>query len=138
MANPQKGEVGFDVAGKSYVFKLGTYAQALLERRVKMPWPKFFARPEDQWGVDDTLAVFWAGLHRKHKLSEEQVADLLDDLGVDCTKEILTDAFRLAMPEETGKADGDPQKPDSPQSWAGPASSTDGATPEEPKPNSGG
>lgn len=108
MANPQKGEVGFEAGGKAYVFKLGTYAQAVLERRVKMPWPKFFARPEDQWGVDDTLSVFWAGLHRQHKLSEEQVADLLDDLGGERVKEILAEAFKLANPE-AGKADGDPQ-----------------------------
>lgn len=71
MANPQKGEVGFKVGSKSYVFKLGTYAQAVLERRVNMPAPKFFGRPQDQWGVGDTLLVFWAGLYRRHELSEE-------------------------------------------------------------------
>lgn len=108
MANPQKGEVGFESGGKAYVFKLGTYAQALLERRVKMPWPKWFARPKDDWGVDDTVSIFWAGLYRKHELPEDQVADLLDELGNDRAQEILVEAFRLANPE-AGKTGGDPQ-----------------------------
>jgi hypothetical protein len=107
-ANPQKGEVGFEVGGKSYVFKLGTYAQAILERRVKMPWPKFFSRPEDQWGVDDTLTVFWAGLSRRHDLTTEDVADLIDELGADRVREVLAEAFKLANPE-AGKSGGDPQ-----------------------------
>lgn len=109
MANPHKGEVGFEVDGKEYVFKLGTYAQAVLERRVKMPWPKFFSRKEDEWGVEDTLSVFWAGLQRQHKLNEEQVADLIDDLGEQRVKEVLAEAFKLANPE-AGKSAGDPPK----------------------------
>jgi hypothetical protein len=108
MANPQKGEVGFEVGAASYVFKLGTYAQAVLERRVKMPGPKFFKRPADEWGVDDTLSVFWAGLYRQHKLTEEQAADLIDELGATRVQEILFEALKLANPE-AGKANGDPQ-----------------------------
>lgn len=96
MANPHKGEVSFEAGGKRYVFKIGTYAQAILERRVKTTWPKFISRPQEEWGVDDTLAMFWAGLHRQHKLSEEQVADLIDEIGIDKLGEIMAEAVRLS------------------------------------------
>lgn len=104
MANPLKGEVGFDVGGKEYVFKLGTYAQVLLERRTKQPANKFFARKPDEWGVDDMLSVFYAGLNRQHKLTEEQVADLMDELGPERIAAILQEAVDLAKPKESGNA----------------------------------
>lgn len=97
MANPQKGEVGFEVGGKSYILKLGTYAQAALERRVKMPFQKFITRGNDEFGVDDTLALVWAGLFRQHHLTEEQVADIIDDLGDERLTEILAEAVRVAL-----------------------------------------
>lgn len=105
MANPQKGEVAFESNGKQYVFKLGTYAQAMLERRIKMPFTKFMTKQADEWGVDDALAMFWAGLYRQHKLTEEQAGDLMDDIGAERFKDIMLEALKLAQPEqETGEA----------------------------------
>ena len=102
MANPHKGEVAFEANGKQYVFKLGTYAQAMLERRVKTTFGKFVARKEDDWGVDDALVMFWAGLYRQHKLTEEQAGDLLDEIGSDRLSEILTEALKISQPDEVG------------------------------------
>jgi len=107
MANPHQGEVPFEAGGKHYVFKIGTYAQSVLERRVKMTFSKFVARKPDEWGVDDALAMFWAGLYRQHKLTEEQAADLMDEIGADRFSAILAEAIKLSQPDqaEGGKSD---------------------------------
>lgn len=109
MANPQKGEVAFEANGKQYVFKLGTYAQAMLERRVKTTFGKFVAKPVDDWGVDDALVMFWAGLYRQHKLTEEQASDLLDEIGPDRLSVLITEAIKLSQPDkEEGIAEDPP------------------------------
>jgi hypothetical protein len=108
VANPHIGEVGFEAGGQSYTFKLGTYAQAVLERRTKLPAGKFFARPQEDWGVDDMLSVMYAGLYQRHKLTEEQVADIIDDIGMVKVAEILGEAIKSANPEE-GSSAADPQ-----------------------------
>ncbi len=109
MANPHKGEVGFEAGGKNYVFRLGTYAQALLERRTKTTAAKFFNRPVDAWGVDDLLSVFYCGLYRQHKMTEEDVADLMDDVGTDRLQEIIIEAIQLANPEADKTASRPPE-----------------------------
>ena len=82
MANPLKGEVEFEAEGKRYTFVLGTYAQAHLQRRTGVPTFKFFGRKPEEWGADDMLALFHAGLVRHHKdLTEESAADLMDVIG---------------------------------------------------------
>lgn len=103
MANPVKGEVGFDHAGKSYTFKLGTYALAVLQRKTGVPTMKFFQREEGEWGVSDILSVFHAALHRDHKMSEEEVADLIDDLGEAKITEIFNEGLKLAFGVDRGK-----------------------------------
>lgn len=108
MGNPNVGEVSFEASGKVYLFKLGTYAQAVLERRTKQPASKFFQRKEDEWGVDDVLSVFYAGLFQKQKLTEEQVADLIDDLGIARVSEIIGEALTAAKPVQKPEASGAP------------------------------
>ena len=108
MGNPVMGEVGFTVDDKTYTFKLGTYAQAVLERKTKVTTQKFFARPEDAWGADDLLLVFYAGLHQRHKLTEEQVGDLIDKIGAMRASEIMLEAVTLANRGD-GQAAANPQ-----------------------------
>ncbi len=100
MANPYQGEVSFDADGESYKFKLGTYALAVLERKVKMPSGKFFRRADDEWGADDLLQVFYAGLYRQHKLTEEAVGDLIDKIGAERASEIMLEAIGVANAKE--------------------------------------
>lgn len=109
MSNPHTGEIGFESGGKSYVLKLGTYAQAVLERRTKVPMSKFFKRKDEEWGVDDILSVLYAGLYRQHKLTEEQVADIIDDLGMERVGVLIADAVKAAYPE-AGSAAADPPR----------------------------
>lgn len=109
MANPLQGEVAFEVKGATYTFKLGTYALAVLERRTKMPSGKFFKRPDDEWGADDLLQVFYAGLYRQHKLTEEAVADLIDEIGSERASAIMLEAIGIANPAEVAAGKEDPQ-----------------------------
>jgi hypothetical protein len=108
VGNPHIGEVSFEAGGQSYTFKFGTYAQAVLERRTKQPAGKFFARAQEDWGVDDMLSVMYAGLYQRHMLTEEQVADIIDDIGMVKVAEVLGEAIKIANPE-AGSSAADPQ-----------------------------
>ena len=93
MANPHKGEIAFLAGGVEYTFRLGTYAMVILERRTKMPVQKFLERPKMDWGAEDMLSLFYAGLYQHHKLSDEQVADIMDDLGADGLGNLIVEAM---------------------------------------------
>jgi len=114
MANPIRGEVPIDIDGKRYTFVLGTYGLAALERRMRQPWVKIFKRASDgDWGIDDLLAVFHAGLLKHHRdLTEEQVAELIDAAGLGNVTRAITEAVELMQPEASagGAAGENPQK----------------------------
>lgn len=110
MANPVKGEVAFKAGNKDYTFVFGTYAQAALQRRTGIATGKFFNRQIEDWGVDDALAVFHAGLLRHHKISEEEAADLMDELGMEKANGIIGEGLSLAF-KSNGKGDDRPTKP---------------------------
>jgi tail tube GTA-gp10-like protein len=101
MANPVKGEVPLEVGGQRYTFVLGTYGLAALERRMKMPWPRLIERArEGQWGLDDLLALAHSALLRHHRqITEEQVADLMDEVGPERISEVIAEALKLMQPE---------------------------------------
>ena len=97
MTNPVKGEVTFESGGKSYTFKLGVNAQVMLEQRVKMPLSKFFKQDKlADLGIADLRMIFWAGLYRQHQLTEEDVGDIIDDIGPEKVSEIFVQAFDSA------------------------------------------
>jgi hypothetical protein len=109
--NPMKGEVSFEAGGKTYVFKLGTHAQVLLEKRAGMSWQKFWARPGEDFSTEDGVIVMWAGLNRKHDLSEDQVADLIDVIGEARVAEIVKEAILAASPKNAEAAKGSARPP---------------------------
>lgn len=110
MGNPHQGEVTFEANGKNYTFKLGTYALAVLERTTQMPYGKFFKREESDWGADDILRVFYAGLFRQHKLTEEEVGDLIDIIGSERASEIILEAIGVSNPKEVATGTAHPQR----------------------------
>jgi hypothetical protein len=112
MTNPIKGEVAFEAGGKQFTFVLGTYAQAALQRRTGVPTFKFFRRKLEDWGADDFLALFHAGLLKHHRgITEEEAADLMDDLGNAKVQAIFSEAMALAFPQaEAAKGEDRPQK----------------------------
>lgn len=99
MANPIKGEVSFEAGGKHYKFVLGTYALAALQRRTGVSTAKFFARKQDDWGMDDILAIFHSGLLKHHEMSEREASDLIDELGQDEVGKLIVEAVQVAFPE---------------------------------------
>jgi hypothetical protein len=111
MANPMKGEVAFEFQGATFKFVLGTYALAYLQRRSGKSTVKFFSRSAGDWGIDDVLAVFHAGLLRHHELSEKQAADLIDELGQAKVGELIAEAVKLAFPSAEGASKGTARPP---------------------------
>jgi hypothetical protein len=129
MANPVKGEVPLEVDGRRYTFVLGTYALAALERRMKMPWPRIFKRASDgEWGIDEVLAIVHCGLLRHHKqMTEEQVADLIDTVGLDRINNVLGEAIKLMQPEgNSASSEPIPENPTKPGNGHGMSSSPTG------------
>lgn len=107
MTNPVKGEVTFESGGETYTFKLGTNAQVMLEQKIKMPLSKFLNQDRiEDLGISDLRMIFWAGLFRKHQLTEEAVGDIIDDIGPERVSEIFLEAFDSAKVKSNG-ADGE-------------------------------
>jgi len=100
LTNPVKGEVAFEAAGKSYKFVLGSYGLAALERRQNKSISKIFDRKDGDFGVDDILAIFHAGLLRHHGLSEVEASDVLDAIGHAEAGRVVSEAVSLAFPQE--------------------------------------
>ena len=97
MSNPVKGEVNFECGGKTYTFKLGTNAQVMLEQKVKMPMSKFLKQDRiEDLGIVDLRSIFWAGLFRQHQLTEEEVGDIIDNIGPEKVADIFLEAFESA------------------------------------------
>lgn len=111
MTNPVKGEVTFESGGKTYTFKLGTNAQVMLEKKVGMPLSKFLKQDRiEELGTEDIRSIFWAGLFRKHQLGEDEVGDIIDDIGPEKVGEIFLEAFESAR-VKNGEVVENPQKP---------------------------
>ena len=111
MANPQKGEIEFQIGGKAYTYLLGTYALAKLEQRMGKPWPAIMRDVEkDGPSAELTLALFHCGLLLHHEpLTEKQASLLLDELRMP----VFWDEFGKAGPRIFGTPDAtaDPTPP---------------------------
>lgn len=105
MSNSVKGEVYFEARGETFTFKLGTNAQALIESKTKKTWGAFIKEKFEDLGAADARLIFWAGLFRQHQMTEDEVGDLMDDLGPARVAEIFLEAFTAAA----AKSDGGPE-----------------------------
>ena len=108
MSNEHRGEVTFDAAGKTWTLKLGTFAQAAIEAKTKQSIFKFFNRAQDSWGVADMLLVFHAGLLRAHQITEDEAADLIDEIGIAQTGEFIAEALKYSFGEVAENGAGNP------------------------------
>jgi hypothetical protein len=115
MANPIKGEVPLEINGQRYIFVLGTYGLASLERRMKTSFVKVFERAQrGEWGIDDVLAVLHAGLLRHHpRMTEQEVADLIDTAGMEYISEMIAEGLKAMQPVSNGGqgAENPPKEP---------------------------
>ena len=68
---------------------------------------------KENFGASDLRLIFWAGLYQKHRLSEEEVGDMIDAMGAQKVSEIFWQAVNSAaskMPKGNG-VDADPPQP---------------------------
>jgi hypothetical protein len=96
MSNPVKGEVYFEARGQTFTFKLGTNAQALIEHKTGQTWGKFIKERFEDLGAGDARLIFWAGLFRQHQMTEDEVGDLMDEVGPSEVAKIFLEAFTAA------------------------------------------
>lgn len=104
MTNPVKGEVSFEARGQTFTFKFGTNAQILIETKTGMTMTRFLNERFENLGAADVRLIFWAGLFRQHQLTEDEVGDLIDEVGPTRVAEIFTEAFDAAKKQD-GDAD---------------------------------
>jgi hypothetical protein len=112
MANPLKGEVGFEVEGVEYTLCLNFGAMATVEGISGRPFPEFaegLSNPKTL-RIVDLILLFWAGLQKHHShIDKDRAGELMHDLG---TMDVAIDLIVKAMTR--GKQDapsGRPQKP---------------------------
>jgi len=99
MANPIKGEVAFEHDGKKYLFVLGFLAMAQLERKTGKTVQEI---SQSLGGVKVLVDVFQAGMLRHHgTMTEAELTDLMDSMGMDKINEVLGEAIQL-MSEKVG------------------------------------
>ena len=106
MSNPQKGEIDFEIGGKTYTYLLGTYGLAKLEQRQGKPWPTILKEAVNEgWGVDMALACFHCGLLLHHdEINEKQASVLLDELTVEVFTKKFVEAVQMQFPSAESTA----------------------------------
>jgi hypothetical protein len=109
MTNPVKGEVTFEARGQTFTYKLGTNAQIMIETKVGMSIAQFFAERSETFSAADVRTIFHAGLYRQHKMTEEDVGDLIDELGAERVAQIFVEAAAAAFSKKTNGAADDPR-----------------------------
>lgn len=141
MANPHLGEVKFKAGEDEYTLSFSANALCELSVVLDLELDKLIELFASGKVTLPTLrTIFWQGLCDHHDgITLDDTKKILKRIrGVEMG-ELVGRAFTLAMPQpENDGSSASPPKPDGPQVGTGPASSTDGATPEEASPNSGG
>ena len=105
MTNSVKGEIQFESGGKTYTFKLGMNAQAVIEERTGMTMAKFFKEDRlEDLGAREVRLIFWAALHRQHpEMTEETAGDIIDEIGADEVAELLVRGVKAASGQDVQK-----------------------------------
>lgn len=101
MANPHRGEVGFEVDGKSWVLKLGTTAMCEIETLTGKTITEVGRLLADEQTASMTLmrAVFWGGLQDRHEgITIRDASVLMDAVGMERVGSLIGQAFEAAFP----------------------------------------
>lgn len=113
MANPQRGELEFQIGGKAFTFFFGTYALAKLEQRMGKGFAAIAAEVQANGApsVELTLAIFHAGLLFHHEpITEKEASLLLDELRMP----VFWEHFSKAKTGVFADADDDSARPTTP------------------------
>ena len=82
----------FTINEQTYTLRFTFNAIVELEENLKMPITKLVS--EDNFGIKEMRAILWAGLRSRHKLSLEEVGNLIDDYD-GTLEELLSKAIEL-------------------------------------------
>lgn len=115
MINPHKGDVSFDVAGKSYMLRYSHSALIALENKLDKSLMSVIAEMSDadKLRIGTVVAILWAGLQKHHpKMTYDDAAALLDDVdgGVSTMIEVIGNSFQKAFNAPGTKGTNPPQK----------------------------
>jgi hypothetical protein len=104
MANKAKGEVGFEVDGKSYTLVFSINALCELENQLGGDVANIAAAGFGGIKRYSTLrATFWAGLTDHHpNMTLQAVGKIINALGIQKADELAGEAFKLAFPPANG------------------------------------
>ncbi|WP_430261918.1 hypothetical protein [Neorhizobium sp. DAR64862/K0K3] len=103
MANKERGEVGFEAAGKPWTMKIGTGAMCEIEAETGKSISEVGQALNSEKTASLTLmrAVFWGALQQHHDaVTIRACNDLIDELGVQRVGELIGEAFQLAFPQK--------------------------------------
>lgn len=106
MANPVKGEVAFEAAGRPYTLSFSVNALCELEEALGLS----VARISEVMGDDNSVslrnvrALVWAGLRDHHpEVTQVEAGRLIDAVGIAEAVGLVGRAFMLAFPQEDAR-----------------------------------
>lgn len=138
MTNPHKGEVSFKAGDREYVLSFSANALVETEEALGLDLDEIIEKfATSKIKLAQMRVMFWQALRDHHEeITLDDTKKILKQLAPAEMGQLLGKAFALAMPKSDDAPS--PPEPGEPASGTGPASSTPGATSEEPKPSSGG
>lgn len=105
MANAIKGELDFEHGEASYKLRYGVNPLCELETLLKQPVTEAIGVMRGGGNLTVTRALFWAGLLENHGLTLTETGNLMTDVGIGRTADLVLDGIRLAFPKtEDAKA----------------------------------
>ena len=113
MANPVRGEVGFEADGTPYTLMFSTNALCALEDALGMSVTDIGAQMSGSVRLKTLRSLFWAGLQDHHAgVSEAEAGRIIDQVGAAEAGELIGRAFAAAFPQaEEAKAGSRPRTP---------------------------
>lgn len=108
MANPSKGEVGFDANGISYTLVLDFNAICELEDAFDVPASQIGEVIGEK--LSSLRTVFRVALSRHHDVTDLEAGEILTSIGAEKAGSLIASAFALSFPEAKAKAGQAPGK----------------------------
>lgn len=109
MANPMKGEVAFTAGDDTYTLVYSINALVTLEDKLQIATSQIGELLGERMSMTSLRTLFWAGLIDRHDCSEQEAGNLISEVGIAKSAELIGEALSKAFPE-AGKSKGRPQK----------------------------